>query len=183
MISVGADRLLAGRLLRVGLVVMFAAFLVAIRGPLHDKIVNVGDAAPKFSLVTETGEQISARDYNGKALLLNFWASWCEPCIEETPSLNAFADLLRPEGLVVLGVSQDQDPRAYSSFIRDKQIGFFTFRQPEKDIQLDYGTLKIPESYLIDRRGKVRAKFISDQDWTSDRLVAQVKSVLSEASD
>jgi hypothetical protein len=79
----------------------------------------------------------------------------------------------------VLGVSQDEDPRAYSSFIRNEQIGFFTFRQPEQSIKYDYGTVKIPESYLIDGRGKVRAKFISDQDWTSPEIVAQVMSLLS----
>jgi len=84
--------------------------------------------------------------------------------------------------LVVLGVSEDEDPRAYNRSIRDEQIGFFTFRQPDKSIQYDYGTEKIPESYLIDRHGKVRAKFISNQDWTSAELVAQVKSLLSDTA-
>lgn len=171
-----------GRLLRVGLAIVFAAFIVAIRSPLHDNVVNIGDTAPDFSIVADTGERISARNFNGKALLLNFWASWCETCIAETPSLNALARTLRAQGLVVLGVSEDEDPQAYSSFIRDKEIGFFTIRQPEKSVQLAYGTIKIPESYLIDRGGKIRAKFISNQDWTSAELVTQVESLLSEAS-
>jgi cytochrome c biogenesis protein CcmG/thiol:disulfide interchange protein DsbE len=157
------------RLLRVGLVIVFGAFVLAIWGPLHDNVVTVGDTAPGFSIVADTGERVSAQNFNGKALLLNFWASWCEPCIAETPSLNALA-------------RQDEDPRAYGSFIRDNQIDFFTLRQPEKSIQLDYGTVKIPESYLIDRHGKVRAKFISNQDWTSGELVAQVESLLSDRS-
>ena len=161
---------------------MFAALVVAISGPLHDNVVNVGDTAPEFSIVADTGERISARNFNGNALLLNFWASWCAPCIAETPSLNTLARLLRAQGLVVLGVSQDEDPRAYSSFIRDNEPGFFTYRQPDKSIQLEYGTVKIPESYLIDRRGKVRAKFISNQDWTSAELVMQVESLLSGTS-
>jgi len=168
------------RLLSVGLVTMFASFAVAIWWPLHDNVVSVGDTAPKFSVVADTGERISVRNFNGKALLLNFWASWCDPCIAETPSLNALSRALQTQGLVVLGVSEDEDPQAYSSFIRNKQIGFFTFRQPDKSIKYDYGTVKIPESYLIDRHGKVRAKFISSQDWTSAELVAQVKSLLSE---
>jgi cytochrome c biogenesis protein CcmG, thiol:disulfide interchange protein DsbE len=162
---------------------MFASFAMAIRAPLHDNVVNVGDAAPEFSVVADTGERLSARNFNGKALLLNFWASWCEPCIAETPSLNALARELRAQGLIVLGVSADEDPEAYSRFVRKERIGFFTFRQPEKSIQYDYGTIKTPETYLIDRHGKVRAKFISNQNWTSAELVAQVKSVLSEAPD
>ena len=168
------------RLLPVGLVTMFAAFTVAIWGPLHDNVVNAGDTAPGFSIVADTGERISARDFNGKVLLLNFWASWCEPCIAETPSLNELVRTLRAQGLVVLGVSQDEDPQAYGRFLRNEQIAFPTLRQPEKSIQYDYGTAKIPESYLIDRHGTVRAKFISNQDWTSAELVAQVKSLLSE---
>ncbi len=164
-------------LLRFGLVAMFVAFVAGIGNPLHVIEVNVGDTAPHFNVVADDGEQVSLQNFNGKALLLNFWASWCEPCVEETPSLNALARVLGPEGLVVLGISQDGSSAAYKDFIRNQHIGFLTFRQPDQSIQHKYGTIQIPESYLIDRSGKVRAKFISSQDWISPAVIGQIRTL------
>jgi cytochrome c biogenesis protein CcmG/thiol:disulfide interchange protein DsbE len=165
-------------LLRFGLVAVLVAFFAAVWDPLHEIEVNVGDTAPHFDVMADDGEQVSVQEFNGKALLLNFWASWCEPCIEETPSLNALARLLAPEGLVVLGISQDGNSAAYADFIRNQHIGFLTLRQPDKSIQRKYGTIRIPESYLIDRGGKIRAKFISSQSWISNDIVGQIRAVL-----
>jgi cytochrome c biogenesis protein CcmG/thiol:disulfide interchange protein DsbE len=166
------------RLLQVALLIMFASFLMAIRKPLHDIVINAGDTAPDFNITVDGGSQVSVRNFSGKVLLLNFWATWCEPCREELPSLKALAQALGPEGLVVLGVSSDYDASAYDAYIRDKPAGFLTVRQPDGGIQAAYGTMEIPESYLIDRHGKVRAKFISNQNWTSGEIVAEVRSLL-----
>lgn len=157
---------------------MLVAFIGTVWAPLHEIEVNVGDTAPHFDVMADGGEHISARQYDGKALLLNFWASSCAPCIQETPSLNALARLLGPEGLVVLGISQDKGSAAYSAFIRNEHIDFLTFRQPDESIQHKYGTIQIPESYLVDRSGRVRAKFISNQDWTSPVIVEQIRTLL-----
>jgi len=165
-------------LFRFGLVAVFVAFIAAIWDPLHEIEVNVGDTAPHFNVTANDGEQVSVQEFNGKALLLNFWASWCEPCIEETPSLNTLARLLGPEGLVVLGISQDRSSAAYMDFIRNQHIGFLTFRQPDQSIQHRYGTIQIPESYLIDRSGKIRAKFISSQDWIAPAVVGQIRALI-----
>lgn len=169
-------------LLRFGLVgmlvAMFAAFIAATWYPLHRIELDVGDAAPHFTVTADDGEQISIADFNRKLLLLNFWASWCEPCIEETPSLNALARSLAPEGLVVLGISQDTNPAAYTAFIQNQHLDFLTSRQPDQSIQHAYGTIQIPETYLIDRNGKIRAKFISNQDWTSPAVVALIRPLL-----
>src|SRR5271168_3519690 len=116
------------RLLQAGLFLMFAAFLMAIGGSLRDRVINVGDTAPDFSITADEGAHISTRNFGGKALLLNFWATWCEPCREELPSLKALAQALGPDGLVVLGVSSDYNPSAYSRFIRNKPAGFLTVR-------------------------------------------------------
>src|SRR5579863_3246841 len=95
--------------LQAAVLVMVAALLTAIRQPLHDIVIAVGDTAPDFNITADGGTQVSARNFGGKALLLNFWATWCEPCREELPSLKALAQALGPEGLVVLGVSSDDD--------------------------------------------------------------------------
>jgi len=165
-------------LLRSGLVATFVSFVAATWYPLHEIEVNVGDFAPHFNVTADGGEQVSVPEFNGKALLLNFWAYWCEPCIEETPSLNTLARLFGPQGLVVLGISQDESSAAYTNFIRNQHIDFLTFRQPDEYIKHRYGTIQIPESYLIDRSGKIREKFISNQDWTSRAVIAEIRLLL-----
>jgi cytochrome c biogenesis protein CcmG/thiol:disulfide interchange protein DsbE len=166
------------RILQAALALMMAAFCFALYTSLHETVVNAGDRAPNFSIAVDNGKTITARDYGGKLLLLNFWATWCPPCVEEVPGLNELARQLGPKGLVILGVSQDKDENAYKQFIARYQVGFLTARQPSEDIQLNYGTIQIPESYLINQDGKVVEKFISSQPWASPQMIQHVQSLL-----
>ena len=88
---------------------MVVAFCFALYTSLHETIVNAGDKAPNFSIATDNGKTVTAREFGGKLLLLNFWATWCPPCIEEIPGLNEMSRQLGPKGLVILGVSVDKD--------------------------------------------------------------------------
>jgi cytochrome c biogenesis protein CcmG, thiol:disulfide interchange protein DsbE len=85
---------------------------------------------------------------------------------------------LGSQGVVVLGVSEDENPQAYKDFLDRFHVSYLTARQPTKDIRLKYGTLQIPETYLIDRNGKVVEKVVSEVDWSSDRMIQHVKSLL-----
>jgi cytochrome c biogenesis protein CcmG/thiol:disulfide interchange protein DsbE len=166
------------RILQGGIFVMLFAFVGVLYLSLHDNVVKAGDKAPGFSIKTDNGKIITARDFGGKLLVLNFWATWCEPCIAEVPSLNQLQRALGPQGVVVVGVSQDEDPKAYQNFLARFRVSYLTARQPSKDIQLMYGTVKIPETYLIDRNGKVVEKVVSDADWASPRMIEHVQSLL-----
>jgi peroxiredoxin len=160
------------------LALMMALFCVALYTQLHETIVNPGDRAPDFTVTTDAGKTISAKDFGGKLLLVNFWATWCPPCVDEIPGLNAMYRQLAPKGLVVVAISQDKDPAAYKQFLDKFPLVFPTVRDPSENIQLSYGTIQIPESYLIDRNGRVIEKYISSQDWASDRMIQHVQSLL-----
>ena len=125
-------------------------------------VTNAGDTAPEFTVTTDDGKTITRDNFGGKLLVLNFWASWCPPCVEETPSLEEFARELGPEGVVVLGISNDRNEKLYRRFIQQFGITFETARDPEANISASYGTFQIPETYLIDRNGKVVEKVISN---------------------
>ena len=168
----------ADRILQAALALMMATFCFALYTSLHETVVNAGDRAPDFSIQTDSGKTVTAREYGGKLLLLNFWATWCPPCVEEVPGLNELERQLGPKGLVVLGVSQDKDVAAYKEFLARYQVIFPTVRQPSEEIQSSYGTIQIPESYLIDRNGKVVEKFISSQPWASPQMIQHVQSLL-----
>jgi cytochrome c biogenesis protein CcmG/thiol:disulfide interchange protein DsbE len=168
----------AERILQAGICAMLFAFVGVLYISLHDNVVKVGDTAPEFSIKADNGKTLTATDFGGKLLILNFWATWCPPCVHEVPSLNRLQTALASKGLVVLGVSEDKDPKAYQEFLDRFRVHYMTSRDPSQDTKLKYGTIQIPESYIIDTRGKVVEKIVSETDWSSERMVEHVQSML-----
>ena len=166
------------RIIEAGIGVMLCAFVGVLYLSLHENVVKVGDTAPDFSIKADNGKVLTAHDFGGKVLILNFWASWCPPCVSETPSLNELERQLGPKGLVVLGVSQDKDPKAYQDFLNRFHVTYLTAREPGADTQFRYGTLQIPESYIIDTHGKVVEKVVSETNWASEQMIQHVQSLL-----
>ncbi len=161
-----------------GILLLAGALVWIVSGTLEVRIINAGDTAPNFSIVTEQGKTVTRADFGGKLLVLNFWASWCPPCISELPSLNQFAQEFKNQGVVVLGISIDKNERLYKSFLQERQVAFDTARDPEANISASYGTFQIPETYVIGRDGKVLEKVISDQDWMDPQFLARIKGML-----
>lgn len=163
----------------VGAIAVLAVGLVwVVSGTLEPRIVKAGDIAPDFRIVTDSGRTVTRSDFGGKLLVLNFWASWCPPCVEETPSLNAFQQQMKPQGVVVLAVSIDLNAKLYRQFIDRYKVKFDTARDPDANISASYGTFQIPESYIIDSTGHVREKIISNANWMDPEFLARVKSLL-----
>jgi len=110
--------------------------------------------------------------------VLNFWATWCPPCIEEMPSLNDFQKRLAPQGVVVLGVSVDKSEKVYREFLRKANVSFQTARDPGADISAEYGTFKFPETYVIDSNGRVVQKHIGARNWSDEQLLNEIRALL-----
>jgi peroxiredoxin len=163
------------RVLLALLAVLFGTFLYTIRHSFEQRIVEAGDSAPSFAITTDSGKQITKSDFGGKLLVLNFWATWCPPCVEEMPSLNEFARQVSKDGVVVLGVSIDQNEQTYKQFLQQNRLAFETARDPEADIAADYGTFKWPETYVINSEGKVVEKHIGPKLWTDPTMLASIK--------
>jgi cytochrome c biogenesis protein CcmG/thiol:disulfide interchange protein DsbE len=162
-----------------GTLVVLAGILVwVVAGTLEPPVVNAGDTAPKFSVVTEDGKTITPSNFGGKLLVLNFWASWCRPCVAETPSLDRFARTFANKGVVVLGVSTDTNEKLYKEFLARYRIGFETSRDPDADISSSYGTFLFPDSYIIDPSGKVVEKIINAQNWMDPQFLDHIQKML-----
>jgi peroxiredoxin len=171
-------KLTLDRYLQIAMGVLAVLLIFAIYTPLHETLVQVGDNAPDFSIKTDDGRVLTRADFGGKVLILNFWATWCPPCREELPSLDALQRTLGPKGLVVLGISVDTDEKVYRDFLARNQLAITTARDPEQKINHAYGTVKFPESYIIDRNGKVVEKIISGTPWMAERMIKSVESML-----
>lgn len=158
--------------------VLTIVFVIVVAGSLHPRIVNQGDTAPKFTVTTDQGKPISRADFGGKLLVLNFWASWCGPCVQETPSLNEFARQFAPKGVVVLGVSVDTKEDRYRNFLKRMSVQYLTSRDPDAKISSSYGTFMYPETYVIDQNGKVVYKIADPQNFMDPAFLNLIQSYL-----
>ena len=127
---------------------------------------RIGTAAPDFT-VKDADHSVTLSELRGKVVVLNFWATWCPPCVEETPSLVQMQQRMKDKGVVVLAVSVDADGDAYHRFLKDHGVNLLTVRDADQKSNALYGTIRFPETYVIDRKGVVRRKFIGPVDWTS----------------
>jgi len=129
----------------------------------------VGSPAPDFT-VQDADRKVSLHDFRGKTVVLNFWATWCPPCVEEMPSLVKMQSDLKGR-VVVLAISVDEDERSYRTFLKKNNVDLLTVRDPQQKSNELYGTFKFPETYIIDRNGVVQRKFIGPVDWTRPDVV------------
>lgn len=166
------------RILQISIVVLFGLFIFVFYSSVNEVVVQAGDKAPDFTITTTDGKTISPRNFGGKLLLLNFWATWCPPCVEETPSLEELSRVLGPKGLVVVAVSVDHNKDAYDRFLKKFGIPFSTYFDPEQKINVSYGTVAYPESYLIDPSGKVVEKIIGPETWSSEQMLQHINEYL-----
>ncbi len=130
--------------------------------------------------ITLNGQPAHLSNLRGKVVVLNFWATWCPPCVEEAPGLVQLNQRLASRNGVVLGVSVDEDEAAYNKFIQQYGINFPTYRDPSKKSAQDYGTVIYPETYIIDRKGKIARKIIGYQDWNSADMLAYFDALLGQ---
>ena len=129
---------------------------------------NIGKAAPQF-VMSDGTRTVDLNKLRGRVVLLNLWATYCAPCIEELPSLLALQKKM-PD-VAVVAVSMDQDPDVYRKFLVDHHVDVLTVRDEEMKVNALYGTVQIPETYVIDRQGILRRKFVGSQDWTKPEIM------------
>jgi peroxiredoxin len=125
--------------------------------------------APDFAL-RDSDRSVALRDLRGQIVVLNFWATWCPPCVEEMPSLVALQQRMKGR-VTVLAVSVDLNEEAYRRFLTDHKIDLMTVRDPDQKANSLYGTVRFPETYVIDASGVLRRKFIGPVEWTHPEVM------------
>jgi peroxiredoxin len=154
-----------------------AAFIGVIIFSLRDTSAKEGGKAPDFSILTDRGVRITPTDFGGKVLVLNFWATWCPPCVEEIPSLSEMQKRFAKAGLVVVAVSVDKNQQKYHRFLDRIHVSFQTSWDPTAAVSARYGTFQYPETYII-KDGLVMRKYANAEDWLSDDMTHYLRSLL-----
>ena len=131
----------------------------------------IGHPAPDFT-VKDTDRTVALKQFQGQVVVLNFWGTFCPPCIEEMPSLLEMQRHMKARGVTVVAVSIDEDDAAYHQFLKDHNLNadLLTVRDGSKATATLYGTRGWPETFIIDRHGVMRRKFIGAIDWTGPEI-------------
>lgn len=167
-------------------VAVLAAALFAATHFLGDEIfrVEVGSTAPAFTAATldATPAARSLADYKGQVVLVNVWATWCGPCREEMPSMEALYKEFAPRGFKIVAVSVDEarDAQKVRDFVKEFGITFDVLHDAAGQIQQTYQTTGVPENFLLGADGVIRKKSYT-QNWTSEPNRALVARLLDEA--
>jgi cytochrome c biogenesis protein CcmG, thiol:disulfide interchange protein DsbE len=138
--------------------------------------MNVGEMAPDFSRADLTGKPVGLAGYRGKLVLLNFWASWCGPCLTEMPRFSSWQRAYGTQGLQVIGVSMDDDWPPVKRLISRRPVTYPILLGDAKLGEMFGGVLGLPTSYLIDPRGRIVERYEGVSDLA--KMEAQIKARL-----
>lgn len=147
--------------------------------PSVNDLPTTATPVPEFQFTTADGEIRTLKDYAGKGVVLNFWATWCIPCVAEMPALAKLASLVDPAHVAILPLSSDRaGVPAVRKFFDEKGItGLPILLDPRGDAARAFGSRGIPTTILIDAHGRERARLEGSADWADPSAVAAVKEL------
>lgn len=171
---------LRGRVCRVpfGLVVLACA-IVEYAAAAELKPWTGPPAAPAIELLTASGAPLSLHDLRGKVVLVNFWATWCEPCVTEMPALQRLREKLGPRDFEILAVNLQEGPAKIHAFVEKSGVSFPIVRDTDGAVARAWGARTLPASYLVDRDGRIRYAVVGDPDWTSTALMNTIRTLIA----
>jgi DsbE subfamily thiol:disulfide oxidoreductase len=136
--------------------------------------------APQFTLPNLEGGKVGLKDFRGKLLMLNFWASWCVPCREEMPAMERLYRKYNDHGFVILGVNLQDDKKSAVAFVKELKITFPIAFDPKGEVGLLYGAWGLPATYLIDANGIALARAWGPADWFSPGARELIEKLLDQ---
>jgi len=162
---------------RIGLVGLLFVFAWS----ANTVAVEVGEPAPQFGALTLGGERtISLAEYAGKVVILDFWASWCGPCLVAMPELERLSNALEPESAVLLAVSVDSDPKRAARFMRKMGVSYDSLIDMDGKIAAQFDLPGMPTTYVINPEGLIVARHVGFKPGDEAKLASAVNDVLAK---
>jgi thiol-disulfide isomerase/thioredoxin len=160
--------------------IVCAAVLAASRGPAEPaRFLPWTDAkTPPLALNDLAGRPHALADYRGKVVLVNFWATWCEPCRDEMPSLQRLKERLAGRPFAVLAVNFGESEARVSEFVKRAAVDFTVLLDPSQEAPRPWRVRVLPASFLVGGDGRVRYSVIGEVDWTSEEAVDTIRRLL-----
>ncbi|RMG02893.1 MAG: TlpA family protein disulfide reductase [Nitrospirae bacterium] len=140
----------------------------------------LGKDAPSFRLNDLNGNEVTLSAFQGKVVLINFWATWCGPCKREMPGLEEVFKRYKNQGFTVIAVSIDSEKSAILNFLKSIPLSFPILHDPKIEVSKRYKVYAYPTSFLIDRKGIIREKFIGEENWLDESRTKLIERFLNE---
>ena len=147
---------------------------------LRLEILKTPTPAPEFVLKDTAGNQINLRELRGKVVFVNFWATWCLPCIEEMPAMEKLHQELQKDGLVILAVNFQEGPERIKEFLAKHNLRFTALLDHDGKVAERYQAWALPVSVIINKRGEIVARAMGSKDWHSDEALRYFRQLLAE---
>jgi len=147
--------LIMNKMLKVMLIATLTSVLLIVG--CSSPSAQVGKQAPDFQLLNLEGQPVSLSDFQGKPVLLNFWATWCGPCRQEMPLIQGIFEEQSGKGLVILAIDIGETPSAVNNFIQRSNFSFPVLLDTDQDVALEYNIRAIPTTFFIDKDGIIQA--------------------------
>ena len=137
-------------------------------------VAKVGEPAPDFTLVDLSGKSWTLSELKGQVVFVNFWATWCSPCVREMPSMQKLYSMMPADKFKMLAVLTNDDPAIAKNFARQFGITLPILDDDNNTVSPKYGITGVPETFIVDRQGIVRAKFIGPAEWDSPEVTGEL---------
>lgn len=150
--------------------------------PINVEKPSVRVEAPAFTLAGVGGKTVSLKDYKGKVVLLNFWASWCAPCREEAPALEKLWSDYKARDFVVIAIAADRRPETARRFVSKLGLSFPALFDPEGTVRKLYEVTALPTTYLIGKDGKISGRVLGAAKWDGASSRKLIEEFVNESS-
>jgi peroxiredoxin len=144
------------------------------------KKAEVGKPAPDFSLVDRQGKTWTLSELKGQVVFVNFWATWCPPCVEEMPSMQRLYTMLPQDKFKMLAVLNSDDPALADTFAKKFGITIPILDDRKNIVGPKYGLTGVPETFIVDKQGVIREKFIGPAQWDSPRALQMLRQYINQ---
>ncbi len=139
-----------------------------------------GAPAPPLELLDLNGDRHILEDYRGEVVVVNFWATWCPPCVDEMPSLQHLEDTLGSRGLRVLAVSVDERLSDVPAFVAEHRLRFLVLHDLGKRVSRRWSVFQFPETWIVRRDGTLASHIVGARDWAAPESLEVFSSLLDE---
>jgi len=147
--------------------------------PRIDSVSEKNKPSIDFTLPDLEGKMTSLSDYKGKAIFLNFWATWCPPCREEMPSIQRLHEKLGNDQLVILALAESSgSSEQIGKFMQENKYTFKVLNDVKREVAAKYQIVGVPTTFFIDKKGIIVDKFVGSRDWAADWAIEKIKQKL-----
>jgi peroxiredoxin len=143
-------------------------------------LLQAGSMAPDFTLKDLAGNTVTLSQYRGKVVFLNFWATWCQPCRAEMPAMERLNEVYGSQNFVMLAVNAEEDAETVEAFLKEHPHSFTVLLDQEAKAQSLYGVYRFPETFLIDKRGKIVERYLGVRDWSGVDFLKKINALMKE---